>query len=178
MGRWRGCWKSARLRLDAVPCRPGIAFRSVRASCPDSRAKHPCFACRDPRPPGHGSLDWRCDAPVGRVLRHASDWRKSSRGGGCGEQRMDALRRRVSHGWLTEPRSNPRLGTTPAGGLIHSLAPSRAFHRGKKQKKAPAGPGLGARRIDEGDHGPAWMDPAAASKFLPPRSMRFTILSR
>src|SRR5690606_28579990 len=31
------------------------AIRSVRASCPDSRAKHPCFACRDPRPPVRGS---------------------------------------------------------------------------------------------------------------------------
>src|SRR5690606_5642855 len=24
-------------------------------SCPDSRARHPCLACRDPRPPGRGS---------------------------------------------------------------------------------------------------------------------------
>jgi hypothetical protein len=42
--------------MDAVPWRPGVAVRSVRTSCPDSRAKHPCFACRDPRPPGYGSL--------------------------------------------------------------------------------------------------------------------------
>src|SRR5690606_33262482 len=43
--------------------------------------------------------------------------RWSSRAGGCGKQRMDALRRRVSHGWLTEPRSNTRPGTTPTGDL-------------------------------------------------------------
>src|SRR5690606_16173316 len=43
--------------------------------------------------------------------------RWSSRAGGCGKQRMDALRRRVSHGWLTEPRSNTRPGTTPPGDL-------------------------------------------------------------
>src|SRR5690606_1443629 len=38
----------------------------------------------------------------------------SFRGGGCGKQRMDALRRRVSHGWLNEPGSNPRPGTAPS----------------------------------------------------------------
>jgi len=30
---------------------------------------------------------------------------------------MDALRRRVSHGWLTEPKSNPGPGRLPAAGL-------------------------------------------------------------
>jgi len=82
-------------RTDAVSCRPGIAPRSVRAAarsgpaqragrsrgcaacragyprspCPDSRAKHPCFALRDPRPPGHGHC------PFVMMLRRGSHGR-------------------------------------------------------------------------------------------------------
>src|SRR5690606_12381127 len=56
----------------------------------------------------------------------------SFRGGGCETQRREARRRRVSHGWLTEPGSNPRPGTTPAEvlnptnfNLAHSLESKR-----------------------------------------------------
>src|SRR5690606_21169203 len=63
---------------------------------------------------GAAHCDCCHDAPVGAFLETTSvTARWSSRGGGCGKQRMDALRRRVSHGWLTEPGSNPRRGTTP-----------------------------------------------------------------
>src|SRR5690606_32403031 len=68
-----------------------------------------CDGCRDA---SMGSL-FEATPMIGR-------W--SFRGGGCGKQRMDALRRRVSHGWLTEPGSNPRPGTTPTAGLIQSPA--------------------------------------------------------
>src|SRR5690606_21452582 len=53
-----------------------------------------------------------CDASIPLQKATPVTGRWSFRGGGCGEQRMDALRWRVSHGWLTEPRSNPHLGTT------------------------------------------------------------------
>src|SRR5690606_2171457 len=69
------------LQTDATPCRPGVALRSIRAASrsspaqragrshgraavprkrsvltlPDSRARHPCLACRDPRPSVRGS---------------------------------------------------------------------------------------------------------------------------
>src|SRR5690606_25497369 len=64
--------------------------------------------------PGRQDAAHCCDASRGSFLEATPVMgRWSFRAGGCGKQRMDALRRRVSHGWLTEPKSNPRLGTTP-----------------------------------------------------------------
>src|SRR5690606_19538947 len=104
-----------RLRVGAAPCRPGIAFRSARASCPDSRAKRPCLLAAIP---GRQDTAHRCpcrDALVASWFEATPvTWRRSFRARGCVKQRMDALRRRVSHGWLTEPGSNPWPGTTPS----------------------------------------------------------------
>ena len=46
--------RGARLRRNATRGRRGIAFPSVRASCPDSGARHPWRALRDPPVPAHG----------------------------------------------------------------------------------------------------------------------------
>src|SRR5690606_17973270 len=50
---------------------------------------------------------------------------------------MDALRRRVSHGWLIEPGSNPRTGTAsvrkPASSPVHQPA---TLHEGAEPEKA------------------------------------------
>src|SRR5690606_33913676 len=62
--------------------------------------------------------DWCSDvSTAGFFEATPGTGRWSSRAGGCGKQRMDALRRRVSHGWLTEPRSNLWPGTAPPGDL-------------------------------------------------------------
>src|SRR5690606_21964793 len=69
--------------------------------------------------------------------------RWSFRGGDCGKQRMDALRRRVSHGWLTEPKSSPRPGTTPtAGTKLVSCSMARLPDPGEEPEKSPAWAGL------------------------------------
>src|SRR5690606_20694366 len=59
-----------------------------------------------PMAPG---LRWAIRLLMTEATKGRGRW--TSRSGGCGKQRMDALRRRVSHGWLTEPGSNPRTGT-------------------------------------------------------------------
>src|SRR5690606_23804106 len=106
-----------------------------------TRAKHPCFAFRDPRSPGHGSLRLLLRASMCSFFEATPvTGRWSFWAGGCGKQRMDALRRRVSHGWLTEPKSNPRAGTTPAGGRdpTHSNLTRLPLESEKNQKKRPA----------------------------------------
>src|SRR5690606_16753599 len=114
-------------KLDATERRPRPGFgrtpHPVDRGSLSARSGHPALTHAQnihvllpaiPGRQGTAHCDWCCDASIARFFEAApvtGPW--SSRGGDCGEQRMDALRRRVSHGWLTEPRSNPRPGTAP-----------------------------------------------------------------
>src|SRR5690606_33758638 len=151
------------LRIDAAPCRPGIAFRSVRASCPDSRAKHPCFACRDPRPTGRGStlLLLRCSGDQlvrshagdlamvvpGRGLRKAADgcaaaasqpWVSKdvcARHCRASVRTPGALRRAGPRSGLNEPGATPGPERLPDAGLI-APTPADSPRMGEEPKKA------------------------------------------
>src|SRR5690606_23783062 len=58
---------------------------------------------------GTAHCDGCCGFDGSLFRNHVSDWAMVVPGRGL-------LRPRVSHGWLTEPGSNPRAGTTPAEG--------------------------------------------------------------
>src|SRR5690606_23610146 len=128
------------LRLDAATRRPGIALRSVRAAVRSGQAQragarvdarhaaqaihalpaltraqdiHVLLSATPGRQGAAHRYLTRDTSIGGRFEATPLNDQRSVRAGDCGEQRMDALRRRVSLGWLTEPSSNPRAGATP-----------------------------------------------------------------
>ena len=129
--------RSRGLRRVAVSRRPGAAFPSAGHPCPDSGARHPWRACRDARPPGHGS-PWCRHRRFGCQSKEAATVNRQ-RGvptGVCGEQAMDGLRRRVRHGRL------PSRGACPGRDDAVSEARVQTSCLGH-QKNARAGRGRG-----------------------------------
>ena len=136
-------------RLVAIVASAPLAIETTRHEQQEPRpggrgsrkAKHGCFA----RESGQGERGW--------LARHAAHPRE--RTARCaGPDRVGApTERKATPG--RQGAASVRSRTLGAYSLLH---PAPGW---KTQKKAPAGPGLGARRIDEGDHGPAGMDPEA-----------------
>jgi len=155
----------SQLRMDAAHCRPGIALRSVRAAarsgpaqragrsrgrvacrasrphspCPDSRARHPCLAYRDPRPPVHGSQLPKPRCFDGLLFRcHASEWAMVDPGRGL---------RRAAHGcaaaasqpWMAdraEEQSPDRSDARPQARILPVVTQSSP-QMGEESQKSP-----------------------------------------
>ena len=127
--------------MDAAPCRSGVALRSVRTSCPDSRARHPCLAWRDPAPSVHGLPICGFDPPV-------APWLSADRSGYWEWPRAVTGRglRRAAHGcaaaasqpWMAdraEEQPPARDGLDPQA-RIHPLEETQA----RNGATAPAAP--------------------------------------
>src|SRR5690606_38323623 len=156
------------LRLGVVPSR-GSLLGSVSHPWLTRRrsASMRCF----PQPPArddHRLVAIVASAPLAiETTRHEQ---QEPRPGGRGSRKAKhgCFARESGQDAPTEREATPgrqgaasvRSRTLGAYSLLH---PAPGW---KTQKKAPAGPGLGDRRIDEGDHGPAGMDPEASPKFL------------